>query len=87
MEPFPCFRIHELDKSVLSVSIKKAKCRNFKPRTQNLVLCSGVQAHLWERQRGLLPLAGHHASLMGVSQQHLDLFKHSHQLGRVTYFV
>lgn len=28
-EPSPCSRIHEIGKSVLSVSIKKAKWRNF----------------------------------------------------------
>lgn len=54
--------------------------------TQDLVLCSGVPAHLWGRERGLLHIPGHHTCLMGVSRQHLDLFKQSHWLGQVPYF-
>jgi len=66
---------------------RKQNAKILKPMTQDLVLCSGVPAHLWERERGLLHIPGHHTCLMGVSRQHLDLFKQSHRLGHVPYFV
>lgn len=62
---------------------RKQNARILKQRTPNQVICSGVKAHLWERERCLLHVPGHCTCLVYVRQKHLDSFKQSHQHGQV----